>query len=39
MYLGALATGQLPHYRGAEVARSQTGSTYDENQLWKVGWV
>ena len=36
--IGALAGGQLPHFRGAGVARSQTRSTYDENQLWKVGW-
>ena len=34
--IGALAGGQLPHFRGAGVVRSQTRSTYDENQLWKV---
>ena len=34
--IGVLAGGQLPHFRGAEVMRSQTRSTYDENQLWKV---
>ena len=28
--IGALAGGQLPHCRGAEVVRSQTRSTYDE---------
>ena len=31
--IGALAGGQMPHYKGAEVVRSQTRSTYDENQL------
>ena len=31
--IGALACSQLPHYKGAEVARSQTRSTYDKNQL------
>ena len=36
--IGALAGGQLAHFRGVEVVRSQTRSTYDENQLWKVGW-
>ena len=30
--IGALACRQLPHYKGAEVARSQTRSTYDKNQ-------
>ena len=36
--IGALAGGQMPHFRGAEVAKSQTRSTYDENKLWKFGW-
>ena len=36
--IAALAGGQLAHFRGAEVARSQTRITYDENQLWRVGW-
>ena len=31
--IGALACSQLPHYKGAEMARSQTRSTYDKNQL------
>ena len=31
--IGALAGGQMPHYKGAELVRSQTRSTYDENQL------
>ena len=31
--IGTLAGGQMPHYKGAEVVRSQTRSTYDENQL------
>ena len=31
--IGTLAGGQMPHYKGSEVVRSQTRSTYDENQL------
>ena len=37
--MGALASSQMHHFRGAEVARSQSRSTYNENQLWKVRWV
>ena len=31
--MGALAGGQISHYKGAKVVKSQTRSTCDENQL------
>ena len=37
--IGALAGGQLPHSRGAEVARSQTRSTHGKINCRRLDWV